>query len=165
MGLPRKARVFWPVMITWFLADCTTKDLAETHLFPHLPEPVLGDAVRWTLAYNPGAATGISLGQFSRVGFSLAALIAVGVLFNMYRRVAPQARLTALALALVIAGALGNLFDRLRSTRGVVDFIDLGIGSWRFWTFNIADVGVVCGAILLAWQLSREPEPGEATTT
>ena len=159
MGLPRKARVFWPVLITWFLADCTTKDLAETHLLPHLPEPVLGEAVRLTLAYNQGAATGISLGAYSRIGFSLIATFVVVMLVGLYRKAAPHAWLTAGALGLVIAGALGNLFDRVRSARGVVDFIDLGIGSWRFWTFNLADVGVVCGAALLAWQLSREPGP------
>lgn len=157
MDLPRKARVFWPVVATWFLTDCTTKDLAETHLLPHVPEPILGDAVRLTLAYNTGAATGISAGQYSRIVFSLAALVAVGVLFRLYRKAAPQAVMTAVAVALVIAGALGNLFDRLRSSRGVVDFIDVGIGSWRFWIFNVADVGVFCGAMLLAWQLSREP--------
>ena len=49
-----------------------------------------------------------------------------------------------------MAGACGNLLDRLRSPRGVVDFIDIGIGDVRFWTFNLADVAVFCGAILLA---------------
>lgn len=42
-------------------------------------------------------------------------------------------------LALVAGGAMGNLIDRLRSPRGVVDFIDVGIGDARFWTFNVAD--------------------------
>ncbi|MBM4186183.1 MAG: signal peptidase II [Gemmatimonadetes bacterium] len=158
MLLPPKARVFWPVLITWLLADCTTKDLAEDHLLPHVPEPVWGETVRWTLAYNPGAATGISLGEYSRVAFSFAAVIAVFVLFRLYRKSAPNAWVTATALALVIGGALGNLLDRIRSARGVVDFIDLGVGGWRFWTFNVADVGVFCGAVLLAWQLSREPD-------
>jgi lipoprotein signal peptidase len=36
-----------------------------------------------------------------------------------------------------------------------VDFIDLGVGTWRFWTFNLADVGVSVGALLLAWHLAR----------
>lgn len=164
MALPQKARIFWPVSITWLLADCTTKDLAETHLLPHVPEPVLGETLRWTLAYNRGAATGIHLGDYSRVFFSLAAVVAVAVLYRLYRKSAPQASLTAGALALVIGGALGNLLDRLRSARGVVDFIDFGVGNWRFWTFNVADVGVFCGAILLAWQFSREPDPNQVPT-
>jgi signal peptidase II len=59
------------------------------------------------------------------------------------------------ALALVAGGALGNLLDRLRSARGVVDFIDIGVGSYRLWTFNIADLGVTAGGVLLAVLLLR----------
>lgn len=160
MAIARKARIFWPVLGTWLLADCTTKDLAESYLVPHVSEPVLGDALRWTLAYNTGAATGISLGAYSRPFFSIAAVVAVALLANLYRRTDSRATLTLLALGLVVAGALGNLYDRLRSSRGVVDFIDIGIGSSRFWIFNVADIGVFCGAILLAWQLSRAPLTG-----
>jgi signal peptidase II len=61
-----------------------------------------------------------------------------------------------LALALVTAGALGNLVDRIRSANGVIDFIDVGTPHWRFWTFNVADIGVSCGAVLLAIVLWRE---------
>ncbi|HEY0527970.1 MAG TPA: signal peptidase II, partial [Gemmatimonadaceae bacterium] len=46
-----------------------------------------------------------------------------------------------------------NLLDRIRSARGVVDFIDLGIGVHRFWTFNLADVGVTFGTAALTWIL------------
>jgi len=50
------------------------------------------------------------------------------------------------------------LLDRLRSERGVVDFIDLGVGTARFWTFNFADVAISAGALLLALVLwKREP--------
>jgi signal peptidase II len=61
--------------------------------------------------------------------------------------------MTAAALGLIAGGALGNLLDRLRWDRGVVDFVDIGLGSVRFWTFNVADVGITCGAVWLAWQL------------
>lgn len=69
----------------------------------------------------------------------------------------------AAALALVTGGAMGNLLDRLRSARGIIDFIDVGIGDARFWTFNVADVGVSIGAVLLAMVLWREDNPGEET--
>ena len=65
-------------------------------------------------------------------------------------------------LALIAGGALGNLLDRLRSVRGVVDFIDVGIGDSRFWTFNVADSGVTCGAILLMLVLWSRPAPPDA---
>ena len=66
------------------------------------------------------------------------------------------------ALALLSAGALGNLIDRLRHAKGVVDFIDVGTAEWRFWTFNVADMGVSIGAVLLAYLLWREgPSPSD----
>ena len=58
---------------------------------------------------------------------------------------------------MIAAGATGNLIDRVRSARGVVDFIDVGIGASRFWTFNVADSGVTCGAVILAIITWREP--------
>ncbi|HSY82348.1 MAG TPA: signal peptidase II, partial [Gemmatimonadaceae bacterium] len=63
-----------------------------------------------------------------------------------------------IALALLTGGAIGNVIDRVRWSRGVVDFVDLGVGSLRFWTFNVADVAVTVGAFLLAWVLQNRPE-------
>ena len=59
-------------------------------------------------------------------------------------------------MGLIVGGALGNLVNRLWSARGVVDFLDLGLGGRRFWTFNVADIGVTLGAVLLVWVLHRE---------
>jgi len=156
MTVSRKARVFWPMLATLVLADCSTKRLVVDQLTGDPgPHPVLGEWLRVTLAYNPGAALNLSLGSASRVVFSLAAVVAVVLLLVLYRRTEPTGGLRAAAIALVAGGALGNLLDRLRSPRGVVDFIDLGFGEARFWTFNVADVGVTLGAVLLAailWQ-------------
>jgi len=157
-----KARLFWPLTVTLLLADCATKELAERHLIPSVPEPVVGDYLRFTLAYNPGAALSVSAGPYSRLIFSLAAVTAVLILGRLYLRSDGRATGFVVALALVIGGALGNLADRLRSARGVVDFIDVGLGSWRFWTFNVADIGVSIGAVLLAWYLTRSPSPTES---
>ena len=141
-------------------AACSTKRLAEEHLTPeHVPHQVVGDVVRLTLAYNPDAAFSFSLGQHSRVGFTVLALAVLIALGSVYRSTAAQDRLQAAALALVAGGAIGNVMDRFRTPggtyRGVVDFIDIGVGGWRFWTFNLADVGVTFGAILLALVLLR----------
>lgn len=156
MPLTPKARRFWPLFLLVLLTDCATKRAAEAHLVPaHVPHEFLGELVRLTLAYNPGAAMSISLGEHSRLGFSLLALAALFVLGQVYRRTSPGDRLAAAGLALIASGALGNLLDRLRSPRGVVDFIDVGIGDLRFWTFNVADVSITCGALLLALALQR----------
>ena len=58
--------------------------------------------------------------------------------------------LRQIAAALVVGGATGNLIDRIRHGSGVVDFIDVGLGSTRWPTFNVADIGVSCGAVALA---------------
>jgi signal peptidase II len=145
--LSRKARWFWPLVLSLFVADCATKRAAERSLTVGAPEPVVGEVVRLTLSYNREAAMG--LGPDSRVvlvSLSLAALLALTLI---YRRTPAGDRRRAIGVALVMGGALGNLLDRLRSSSGVVDFIDLGLGSLRFWTFNIADVGITAGAVLL----------------
>ena len=101
----------------------------------------------------------ISFGENSRLIISMIVLLEIAILGYLYRQSDNRETLKVVALGLVIAGALGNLVDRIRSPRGVVDFIDVGVGSLRFWTFNVADIGVSIGAILLAWQLSKAKHP------
>lgn len=158
----RKARWFWPVFATILLADCSTKELVISALGPNPgPYPVIGDLLRFTLAYNPDAALNLSFGSASRLVFGSIAVLALTVLFLLYQRTASDAALRAVALALLAGGALGNLLDRIRSARGVVDFIDVGLGDARFWTFNVADVGVSVGAVLLALVLWRDDRARE----
>ena len=141
--------------------DLITKLLAERFLLPrYVPHRIIGDYVRFTLAYNPGAAFSMSLGPYSRYIFGSFAVVALVVLWRLYRLSGPAKRagdgVRILALGLAWGGAAGNLVDRIRSPLGVVDFIDVGLSSWRFWTFNVADSAVTVGAIVLAWSLSRE---------
>jgi signal peptidase II len=154
----RNARLFWTTAIVIVAFDVWTKHLAVAHLAEHFPKQVFGDVLRWTLAYNPGAAFSMSLGPpiVSRIVFGAFATIALYVLWRIYRDAKPNDWPRVLGVALAWGGAAGNLIDRIRSARGVVDFIDVGIGSTRFWTFNIADSAVTCGAILLAIVLWRE---------
>ncbi len=61
----------------------------------------------------------------------------------------------------MLAGrALGNLVDRVRSPLGVVDFIDVGIGHYRFWTFNLADAGITLEVIVLSISMLRRGTVG-----
>ena len=158
MTAPARNRwLFWGTAATVLVLDVVTKALAERFLSPpHVPHSVLGDVVRLTLAYNRGAAFSMHVGEYSRYVFGVFALIALVVLWNLYRRSHPSERLLSIALGLAWGGAAGNLLDRLRSDRGVVDFIDIGVAGWRFWTFNVADSAVTVGAIILAWLLARE---------
>lgn len=152
-----KARFFWPILGTLVLADCSTKELVQAAFMGNPgPHPLVGEWLRVTLAYNSGAALSLSFGAASRLIFGGVATVAIMGLLLLYRRTPPDARLRAAALALVAGGALGNLLDRLRSPLGVIDFIDVGIGDSRFWIFNVADIGVTVGALLLALVLWRE---------
>ena len=155
-----KSRWFWPLALVLVLGDCSSKRIAEAELQPpHVPHEIVGDVVRLTLTYNPGAAFSMSLGEYSRWGFTALALIVLGALWRTYQATESTDRWQGAALGLVAGGAMGNLVDRLRHEAGVVDFIDLGIGDIRFWTFNVADMGVTIGALMWAVILLRRPDP------
>lgn len=154
-----KAAIFWPSLTIIVLSDIVTKYLAHTLIAPHRPpREIVGDAVRLTLAYNPGAAFGLHVGPFSRWVFLVLTVVALWVLARLYRETALSDRTRAFALGLVCGGAVGNLINRIWSSAGVVDFIDVGVGHVRWPTFNIADIGVCVGAFLLAWVLWREDQ-------
>ena len=151
-----KARWFWPLALVLLVADCASKRAVESRLDVGVPTPVVGETVRFTLSYNTNAAMGFQLGGESRrlvlSSLTVAALIVLGVL---YHRTRPGDRLRVIGVALVAGGALGNLVDRVRSAAGVVDFIDVGVADTRFWTFNVADMGITVGAVMLMLALGR----------
>src|SRR5690606_34222919 len=124
------------------------------------PIPVLGDFFRLTYIYNPGAAFGLHVGPLSRYIFLVLTVICVAVLAVWFRATPAGDTLRLWAISLVSAGAVGNFIDRVRSSRGVIDFFDFGIGDMRWPVFNIADIGVTVGAVLLAISLWREDENG-----
>jgi signal peptidase II len=159
-----KAKWFWPLAIALLVADCATKRAVENSLELGVPKPVVGETVRFTLSYNTNAAMGFQVGGDKRrlvlSAMTVAALIVLGVL---YHRTRPADRLRVIGVALVAGGALGNLVDRMRSSAGVVDFIDVGVSNVRFWTFNVADMGITIGAILLMLALGRWGGAARAT--
>jgi signal peptidase II len=151
------AALFWPVVVLVAALDVVTKAIAVRELMlPRVPHEAVGNLVRFTLVYNPGAAFGLHLGSQSRWIFTALTVVALVILGRLYRSTMRGDVPRVLALALVCAGALGNLWDRLRSDLGVVDFLDVGVGDMRWPTFNVADMAVSCGAVLLAWVLWRE---------
>jgi signal peptidase II len=154
--------VFWPILVVVVLVDMMTKAAAERLLIRGIPHEVLGTRLRFTLVYNPGAAFGLNLGPQSRWIFAGLTLVALAILGKLYRTTRAGHVARTAALALVCAGALGNLFDRVRSFFGVVDFIDVGLGNARWPTFNVADMAVSVGAALLAWVLWQEDREARA---
>lgn len=159
-----KHATFWAASLAVLAADVATKYPAHTRITEHSLLPVVGEWVRVTRLYNPGAAFGFYLGPYSRWIFTGLALVAVAVMGAMYRDTRSHDRRRGLALGLVVGGALGNLVNRLWSERGVVDWIDVGVGAHRWPAFNVADIGVSVGAVLLAFVLWREDASRAGTT-
>jgi signal peptidase II len=159
-------RIFWFAALVVVLVDLITKIVAESVLLRTPGIAVLGDWFQLRLVYNQGAAFGLHLGPYSRWIFLTVAIVAVVVLRRMSCTSPPGDWFRQLALGLVAGGAAGNLIDRIRSTRGVVDFLDVGVGALRWPTFNVADIAVSCGAIALVVSMWREdvrqPDPPAA---
>ncbi len=108
---------------------------------------VIGDFLRFVYVRNPGSAMGLfPVGRTVLVGISVAASI---FLIFLYRTTDPDLKIRRGAMAAILGGAMGNLVDRIFYGGHVVDFIDVGIGSHRFYTFNVADMGVSVGGVLL----------------
>ncbi len=160
LAAPMSTRRYLAIVLAVVLVDAFTKLLAVDRLSPaYVPHPVFGEWFRLTLVYNPGAAFGLHLGPWSRWIFMALTVVAVVVMWRLYTSSPPGARWRVWALALVTGGALGNLIDRIRSARGVVDFLDVGVEAWRWPTFNVADIAVSTGAVLLTIVFWNEPEP------
>ena len=152
--MPQRANRFWTIFLATILVDVASKRFAVTALSPpFVPHDIIDDVLRFTLAYNPEGAMSFSLGPSSRLWFVLLSFGTLFVLAYMYRQTPRKDRFQIASIALICGGAVGNLFDRIRSARGVVDFIDIGIGTHRFWTFNFADLAVTLGTAMLTWIL------------
>jgi signal peptidase II len=156
MASAAERRMFWGTAATVVVLDILTKVSAEARLLRSSGVDVMGDWVQLRLVYNPGAAFGLHVGPYSRWIFLVIALVAVVVLHRLSERAPAGDLVRQLATGAVAGGAFGNLIDRIRNPQGVVDFLDVGVGSVRWPTFNVADIAVSCGAILLAVSFWRE---------
>lgn len=169
---------FWTVTLlvpSIFALDFVTKRWALEALAGGRQIDVIPGFLPFTLAFNQGAAFGLEIGSNPRYFFIPVTVLALVLLLSLYWKADQGDRLRHLSLALVIAGAVSNLYDRVRWTGGVVDFIGpANLGFTYFPIFNVADMAITCGAILLAisfWQEERREaaaaaaaEPHEVVT-
>jgi len=156
MASTAEKRRFAGLVVAVLVLDVFTKYLAEARLPRYREVPILGDVLQLQLVYNPGAAFGIHIGDYSRWFFACLTVVALVVLALMARQTKPGDSLRFYSIAAVMAGATGNLIDRLRSSQGVVDFLLFSVGSFRWPNFNVADMAVSCGAVALALALWNE---------
>ena len=149
MSVSRKSITFWSVAAVVTIIDFITKQMAEASLARGESVEVIGNFLRFTLGYNTGIAFGLSVGDSSRWLLILVTILTMGLILWLFRSVEERHRGQVVAFGLIMGGAIGNLLDRVFGSHGVIDFIDVGIGTTRFWTFNIADSGITVGAALL----------------
>ena len=157
--MKRKLTILGAGLPLVLVADILTKRWALDALAGAPRPDFMGGRVPLTLAFNRGAAFGISVGNDPRWFFIPLTLVALILMIALLVKTPGQDRMRILSLSLVVSGAVGNLIDRVRWDRGVVDFIgpvDLGFMYWPI--FNVADMAISCGAVLLAvsfWQEER----------
>jgi len=146
----------YPSKWLWFscsfliiLLDQISKYLADRFLPYGVPQKFIPFLNLW-LTYNPGAAFSFlgTAGPWRIVVLSgISILIAIVIIVWLFR--IPRSNwFVAMALSLVLGGAIGNLIDRLR-LQYVIDFFDFYIGQWHFFIFNVADAAAFVGATLL----------------
>ena len=128
------------------IIDQMTKVLARGELELHHPEEIIGNFLRFTLAWNQGAAFSMPWGGplFLTV-ITTAAAVMVSIFIWKFGKRSP---LFIAGLGAILGGALGNLLDRFMYGK-VVDFIDIGFTGWRWPTFNVADIAITAGGVLL----------------
>ncbi|MGD8852571.1 MAG: signal peptidase II [Gammaproteobacteria bacterium] len=134
------------------LLDQITKLAADAALVYAEPVPVVPSFFNLTLMYNRGAAFSFlsDAAGWQRWFFVAVSLGASVLLLFWLRRLKPEQWILALALSLVLGGAVGNLIDRLWLGH-VIDFIQLYYKDFYWPAFNIADSAITVGAVLLVW--------------
>ena len=160
----RFGRLGWLVLSLLVLViDQVSKAHFEGSLAMFQQIVVIPDYFSWTLAYNTGAAFSFLAdgGGWQRWLFALIAVVVSAVLVVWLKRLGRDETWLAIALALVLGGALGNLYDRI-ALGHVIDFI---LVHWQnrhyFPAFNFADSAITVGAIMLALDMFKSKKTGE----
>ncbi len=155
---------FFSLVPPLFLLDLASKRIVLGYMQPYGPTVELIEGIaRLRFIYNDGIAFGINpsfLSTGTLAVFSvLVALLMTGYILFAWLDDKP----TLAALCMIVGGACGNLYDRLAWGR-VVDFIEIGIGELTWPVFNVADMAVTTGALLLAWRMLTAGKTGPKTT-
>lgn len=143
----------WLTAIVGFAADLGSK----WWILKKLGDPsqggqivIIDDYLRFITAFNSGAAFGVAAGK---TGFLIvASVLALGVLTWFFATTRANQHTSHIAIGMLLAGALGNMYDRITNNGFVVDFIDVNLHFWPAnpWpTFNIADIAICLGVALM----------------
>lgn len=149
VSVPSKMRARWPIFaglaVAVLVADQLTKAWLVSFLAPGQRTEVVGSYVRLVHSQNTGALFGLFRDQ--AILFAFVSIGVVGMIIWFHGNAGRNTHLS-IALGLLLGGALGNMTDRFRYGY-VVDFVDLGVGDLRWYTFNVADAAISCAILLL----------------
>jgi signal peptidase II len=141
----RRWTLFAALAVAVVVADQIAKAIVTSSLRPGESVDVVGDLVRIVFGQNSGALFGLF--KDNALMFGIVSLVVVGLIVAYHARAIGTTYLTV-TLGLLLGGAIGNMVDRLRLGY-VVDFVDVGIGTTRFYTFNVADSAISLAILLL----------------
>jgi signal peptidase II len=140
-----RVRLFILISAVALFFDQFTKQLVQNVLQPYQFKPILGHFLRVTLVYNTHGIFGMRL--FSS-DISYFVLPLIGIAIVIFFAIRSTSYFSLVAYALIMGGAVGNLWDRVRTGK-VIDFIDMGVKNFRWYTYNLADFYLVVGIIMI----------------
>jgi signal peptidase II len=161
-----KVSLFCLTSLVFIGCDRITKNLAKEHLMHHEPISYFHNMVRLEYVENTGAA--LSLGdQLSKpLSFWLLSIIPLVFLLLLFAYVISKmhelSTLKLLSFSMIIGGGLGNIIDRIMFDRHVIDFMNVGISNLRTGIFNVADMCVTAGVIVLLFSYREKKAEPEA---
>ena len=153
----KKYGLFLATVLVIFTLDQLTKHWITSSFSIYESVPVLDGFFHLTYIRNPGAAFGFLAGAnhyFRSVFFITANIFAIGLMLFYLFKIDQRSSVLILGLSMIMAGAWGNLVDRLRFGE-VVDFLDFFLIGWHWPAFNVADSAITIGAFLLIWEILK----------
>lgn len=153
--MPKRHRLLVLLFVLFACVGCdqATKAVARTHLSGAPPIVLLNGVIRLQYAENPGAFLSFGAGFTDLTRYwiftPLAALLLLGLLIFIISQAQRSPTALVVAFALFLGGGVGNLIDRFSNDGRVVDFLNVGLGSLRTGIFNVADMALMAGMVLL----------------
>jgi signal peptidase II len=141
------------ILLIGFLCLLTLDQGSKYYIVHHVPlhhsHEIIAGILNVTYVENRGAAFGLMANQHHAFFlFIVTSCVAIGCILFYFRRLGARDLIPSIALSLVLAGAVGNLIDRIR-LGAVIDFLDLHYKHWHWPAFNVADAAITLGIVLL----------------
>jgi len=162
-GEPMRKHIIAGILLVATLAlDLFTKYLVVSNVALHERINLFGSFVQITLIYNRGGLFGILQGY--QTYFLIISIVVLALLVLFYVLEKEKQPLFCYSMALIVSGALGNIFDRISGRPGVVDFVYIGNDNvFRWPAFNVADSVIVIGAVILLIEFIRQEKKRRVT--